>query len=108
MLFSAVLQPSEPGTTTSWWGSPAVTDGVLRAYVEEVVACPDRQGTQVGQALMDCLMATLGAIPVVTLFCSPELVPFYELQSFAAPSRSCCTGVDPRHRPDAADWSCTR
>ncbi len=60
----------------------AVTDGILRAYVEDVVVFPDRRGTGIGQALMDCLMEALGPIPVVTLFCSPDLVPFYELHSF--------------------------
>ncbi len=59
----------------------AVTDGILRAYVEDVVVFPDRRGTGIGQALMDCLMEALGPIPVVTLFCSPDLVPFYELHS---------------------------
>jgi hypothetical protein len=60
----------------------AVTDGILRAYVEDVVVCPDWRGMGTGQALVDCLMATLRPIPVVTLFCSPDLVPFYELHSF--------------------------
>ncbi len=60
----------------------AVTDGILRAYVEDVVVVPDRRGTGIGHVLMDCLMETLGPILVVTLFCSPDLAPFYELHSF--------------------------
>jgi GNAT superfamily N-acetyltransferase len=60
----------------------AVTDGILRAYVEDVVVSPDWRSTGIGQALMDCLVDALGPIPVVTLFCVPDLVPYYERHSF--------------------------
>jgi ribosomal protein S18 acetylase RimI-like enzyme len=62
----------------------AVTDGVLRAYVEDVIVAPDRRGSGLGQAVLDRLMQELAAIPVVTLFCSPDLVGYYEASSFAA------------------------
>ncbi|HTA03830.1 MAG TPA: hypothetical protein VK802_25855 [Streptosporangiaceae bacterium] len=52
-----------------------------------VVVWPDRRGTGIDHALLGCLMASLRPIPVVTLFCSPDLVPFYELTHFAAPGR---------------------
>jgi GNAT superfamily N-acetyltransferase len=55
-----------------------VTDGVLRAYVEDVVVSPDWQGTGVGRALLAGLMEQLEPIPVVTLFCSADLVRYYE------------------------------
>ncbi|HEY3953360.1 MAG TPA: GNAT family N-acetyltransferase [Streptosporangiaceae bacterium] len=60
----------------------AVTDGVLRAYVEDVVVAPDWRGMGIGQALIAGLMEQLGPVPVVTLFCSPDLVHYYEASSF--------------------------
>jgi GNAT superfamily N-acetyltransferase len=60
----------------------AVTDGVLRAYVEDVVVSPDWRGTGVGRALLAGLMEQLEPIPVVTLFCSADLVRYYEASSF--------------------------
>jgi ribosomal protein S18 acetylase RimI-like enzyme len=74
----------------AWQGSQligfarAVTDGVLRAYVEDVIVAPSRRGSGIGQAVLDRLMSELGAIPVVTLFCSPDLVRYYEASSFRA------------------------
>jgi GNAT superfamily N-acetyltransferase len=60
----------------------AVTDGILRAYVEDVVVSPDWRGMGVGHALLAGLMEQLGPVPVVTLFCSPDLVSYYEASSF--------------------------
>ena len=60
----------------------AVTDGVLRAYVEDVVVSPEWRGAGVGRALLAGLMEQLEPIPVVTLFCSSELVRYYEASSF--------------------------
>jgi GNAT superfamily N-acetyltransferase len=62
----------------------AVTDGVLRAYVEDVIVAPSRRGSGIGQAVLNRLIQELGAIPVVTLFCSPDLVAYYEAGSFLA------------------------
>jgi ribosomal protein S18 acetylase RimI-like enzyme len=62
----------------------AVTDGLLRAYVEDVVVSPDWRGRGVGHALLASLMEQLGPVPVVTLFCSPDLVSYYEASSFRA------------------------
>jgi ribosomal protein S18 acetylase RimI-like enzyme len=62
----------------------AVTDGVLRAYVEDVIIAPTRRGSGIGKAVLDRLIEELGAIPVVTLFCSPDLVDYYEASSFRA------------------------
>jgi ribosomal protein S18 acetylase RimI-like enzyme len=62
----------------------AVTDGVLRAYVEDVIVAPSRRGSGIGLALLDRLIRELGAIPIVTLFCSPDLVRYYEASSFLA------------------------
>ena len=60
----------------------AVTDGILRAYVEDVVVSSDWRGIGVGHALLAGLMEQLGPVPVVTLFCSPDLVSYYEAGSF--------------------------
>ena len=62
----------------------AVTDGLLRAYVEDVVVSPDWRGRGVGHALLASLMEQLGPVPVVTLFCSPDLASYYEASSFRA------------------------
>jgi ribosomal protein S18 acetylase RimI-like enzyme len=62
----------------------AVTDGVLRAYVEDLVVAPGQRGSRIGQVLLDRLVAELAAIPVVTLFCSSGLVRYYEASSFEA------------------------
>jgi ribosomal protein S18 acetylase RimI-like enzyme len=60
----------------------AVSDGVLRAYVEDVIVAPSWRGQGIGHALLDGLTEQLGPIPIVTLFCSPGLVPYYESSSF--------------------------
>jgi GNAT superfamily N-acetyltransferase len=60
----------------------AVTDGVLRAYLEDVVVARRFRGTGVGQSLVCRLLAQLDPIPVVSLFCSRELVAFYEATDF--------------------------
>ena len=60
----------------------AVTDGVLRAYVEDVIVSPEWRGAGVGRALLAGLIKQLEPIPVVTLFCSPGLVAHYEASSF--------------------------
>jgi GNAT superfamily N-acetyltransferase len=65
----------------------AVTDGVLRAYLEDVVVAESFRGTGVGQALVGRLLAQLDAIPVVSLFCSPALVPFYEVADFRSTAK---------------------
>jgi GNAT superfamily N-acetyltransferase len=60
----------------------AVTDGVLRAYVEDVVVAERFRRTGVGRSLVRSLLDELGSIPVVSLFCSRDLVPFYEGAEF--------------------------
>jgi GNAT superfamily N-acetyltransferase len=60
----------------------AVTDGILRAYVEDVIVSPGWRGRGVGRALLAGLTEQLRPVPVVTLFCSPDLVAYYEGSSF--------------------------
>jgi predicted GNAT superfamily acetyltransferase len=61
-----------------------VTDGVLRAYVQDVIVAASRRGTGIGKAVVDRLIQELGAIAVATLFCSADLVGYYEASSFPA------------------------
>lgn len=62
----------------------AVTDGRLRAYIEDVVVHPEQRHTGIATALLDRLIAALGPIETVSLFCEPELVPMYERHGFRA------------------------
>jgi GNAT superfamily N-acetyltransferase len=62
----------------------AVSDHVLRAYVEDVIVSPPLRAAGVGQALMSCLLDQLPPVPLVTLFCSPGLVSYYESFGFHA------------------------
>jgi len=60
----------------------AVSDGVCRAYVEDVVVAGSLRGQGIGRRLMDALGVELAGIDVVSLFCGPDLVPFYEGTGF--------------------------
>lgn len=87
------------GPTVGAWSSDdrlvgfarAVTDGVCRAYVEDVVVASALRGSGVGRRLMDALVDRLDLIlspgAVVSLFCGPDLVPFYEKGGFAFTSQ---------------------
>jgi predicted N-acetyltransferase YhbS len=68
------------------------------AYVVRQAACRENRrharvirrrrrfahGTGVGRALMSCLLQQLRPVPVVTLFCSQDLVSYYEAFGFHA------------------------
>jgi GNAT superfamily N-acetyltransferase len=83
---SAVLRASP--AVGAWHGrdlvgfARAVTDGILRAYVEDVIVSPDWRGAGLGRELLAGLLEQLGPVPVVTLFCSPDLARYYEAASF--------------------------
>jgi GNAT superfamily N-acetyltransferase len=62
----------------------AVTDGVLRAYLEDVVVAPGYRRTGLGRRIIDGLLAELGPVPVISLFCAADLAPFYEGAGFHA------------------------
>ena len=47
-----------------------------------MIVSPGWRGRGVGRALLAGLTERLGPIPVVTLFCSPDLAPYYETSSF--------------------------
>jgi GNAT superfamily N-acetyltransferase len=62
----------------------AVTDHVLRAYVEDVIVSPRLRRSGVGRALLTCLLEQVRPTALVTLFCSPGLVAYYESFGFHA------------------------
>jgi GNAT superfamily N-acetyltransferase len=72
----------------AWYGDQlvgfarAVTDGVLRAYLEDVLVAPDFRNAGLGRALVAAILDLLAPIPVVTLFCSTDLVAYYEATGF--------------------------
>lgn len=59
-----------------------VTDGIFRAYIEDVVVHEAWRRQGVATALMACLLDELKEIPVVSLFCKAGLVPVYQGQGF--------------------------
>ncbi|MDO3410871.1 GNAT family N-acetyltransferase [Saccharibacillus sp. CPCC 101409] len=60
----------------------AVSDGVYRAYVEDVVVLGTHRGRGIGRQLMDRMMRELNQIEVVSLFCSGKLSAYYEGSGF--------------------------
>jgi ribosomal protein S18 acetylase RimI-like enzyme len=62
----------------------AVTDGVLRAYLEDVIVAPDFRNVGLGRALMMAILDLLQPISVVTLFCSRDHVSYYEAAGFTS------------------------
>ena len=60
----------------------AVSDGAARAYVEDVVVTQTERRAAVGGRLIDALLKQLAHIPVVSLFCTADLVGFYGRHGF--------------------------
>jgi GNAT superfamily N-acetyltransferase len=60
----------------------AVTDGVLRAYLEDVLVAESHRSVGTGRALVATILDLLQPIPVVTLFCETDLVGYYEAAGF--------------------------
>jgi ribosomal protein S18 acetylase RimI-like enzyme len=59
-----------------------VWDGSLRAYIEDVIVVPRLRRQGVASRLMTALLAELGDVKVVTLFCDPEITRLYERIGF--------------------------
>jgi ribosomal protein S18 acetylase RimI-like enzyme len=66
----------------------AVTDGRFRAYIEDCVVSQHCRRDGVATELLAVLMRDLANIDVVSLFCSPELVPVYKQSGFRATRQS--------------------
>jgi GNAT superfamily N-acetyltransferase len=60
----------------------AVSDGAFRAYLEDVVVAERHRRRGIGRALVDALRAELAGVQLVSLFCGPSLVPFYEAAGY--------------------------
>jgi GNAT superfamily N-acetyltransferase len=62
----------------------ALSDGVHRAYVEDVVIDPDYRGQGIGEKMVASLLEAIGDVHIVTLFCLPEREAFYGRNGFSA------------------------
>ena len=60
----------------------ALSDGVHRAYVEDVVIDPDYRGQGIGEKLVASLLDAIGDVHIITLFCLPEREAFYSRNGF--------------------------
>lgn len=60
----------------------AVTDGKLRAYIEDVMVHPTYRRQDIGKQVMETLLAALSEIETISLFCEPELVAWYTRHHF--------------------------
>jgi GNAT superfamily N-acetyltransferase len=60
----------------------ALSDGVHRAYVEDVVVDPAYRGQGIGEKLVAALMEELAGVHIVSLFCLPERADFYRRNGF--------------------------
>ncbi|TYR73996.1 GNAT family N-acetyltransferase [Rossellomorea vietnamensis] len=60
----------------------AVSDGVFRAYLEDVVIHSNWQRSWIGKRLVCRLLDDLAHIDIISLFCEVEHIPFYEKTGF--------------------------
>lgn len=62
----------------------AVTDGIFRAYIEDVVVHDRVRNKGIGEKMMTMLLDELAHIDIVSLFCEEKLIKFYGKQQFKA------------------------
>lgn len=60
----------------------ALSDGVFRAIIEDVVVAPPGRGAGVGKKLVELLLLELREVEEIMLGCMEELAPFYERFEF--------------------------
>ena len=79
---SVVVEYAERETGRLEAFARALSDGVCKAVVFDVIVAPERRGTGLGERLMDALMDELQGVEHVELYCVPELEPFYARYAF--------------------------
>lgn len=60
----------------------ALSDGHFAAYVEDVMVHEDYRRSGVGERILSLLLAEIGDVANVSLFCEPPVVGFYEASGF--------------------------
>lgn len=62
----------------------AITDGVFKTVILDVIVDPASRNTALGKRLIDTLLAhpLLGGVKNFELYCRPDLIPFYERWGF--------------------------
>ncbi|MCG7385622.1 GNAT family N-acetyltransferase [Paenibacillus sp. ACRRY] len=61
--------------------SRAISDGVFRAYIEDVVVLSSYRNKGLGKLMIEWLLEEL-KVDVISLFCSEDLAGFYEETGF--------------------------
>ncbi|MDU1847090.1 MAG: GNAT family N-acetyltransferase [Niallia nealsonii] len=60
----------------------AISDGIFRAYIEDVVIHSSYNRKGIGTQLIDKLLKELSDIDVISLFCEEDLITFYSKSKF--------------------------
>ncbi|MFD0616884.1 GNAT family N-acetyltransferase [Paenibacillus sp. GCM10027629] len=60
----------------------SISDGIYRAYVEDVVVLSTYRNKGTGKLMIDRLLNELKDIDVISLFCKDDLAGFYEVSGF--------------------------
>ncbi|HEY2492414.1 MAG TPA: GNAT family N-acetyltransferase [Paenibacillus sp.] len=60
----------------------SISDGIYRAYVEDVVVLSTYRNKGIGELMVKRLLDELKDIDVISLFCREDLEGFYELSGF--------------------------
>jgi GNAT superfamily N-acetyltransferase len=60
----------------------SISDGIYRAYVEDVVVLSTYRNKGIGELMVKRLLDELKDIDVISLFCTEDLDGFYELSRF--------------------------
>jgi len=78
------LADAETGALAAF--ARAITDGVYKAMVFDVIVAPDRRDEGLGERVMDAVLTdpAVAAVEHVELYCREAMVPFYEQWGFAA------------------------
>ena len=61
-----------------------VSDGVFRAYLEDVVVHESVRNKGIGEKMLTMLLEEISHIDIVSLFCGEKLIKFYGQKQFQA------------------------